>query len=608
MNTSPEDTAETPGVVMRVGQIPNLASCAHYLATAPLFAERAVFVVCENDVDRHALVDALPIFSGKSEKKRKIFEWTGDMLSLSIMPPAPDFVIVDALTLEEEPLPAPRSYEHAALNLRAGEEQSLTQLKRFFAAYGYDRDTTANLPGRWAVRGEVADVFIDRPYRIAFDGEMIESIAPFDPETGKAGVTRASLLLPPLSMNGRSTLLDYMPEDALVVLFHQEPLDTPHDQLVLDALTLPDQHNGGYRETKAYHMRYDNVLKDAAAMERAVALTNAPKKVNGIFKDRPAVTVAHVAIGGRGFAHEASRTIAFTDRSLGIGEDEKKKRADRVRQAMLQELAPGDFVVHMFHGIARFAGMQVMHVNELDREYFVLEYAERDKIYVPVELAERIDKYMGDPNPTLNRLSDASWHEMVGRVKAHALEMARSLLHLYARRSVSRAPRLAPREEERELDEKCAFELTEDQNKSLGEVFSDTAQDKPMDRLLCGDVGFGKTEIAIRTAFRSALNGYQAVVLAPTTVLVQQHFDTFNERLREFGVNVQQLSRLKTKKEQAQVVEGLKLGSVDIVIGTHRLLSKDIDFKRLGLIIIDEEQRFGVRAKETLKKLRANAH
>ncbi|MEK7189023.1 MAG: DEAD/DEAH box helicase [Patescibacteria group bacterium] len=268
-----------------------------------------------------------------------------------------------------------------------------------------------------------------------------------------------------------------------------------------------------------------------------------------------------------------------------------------------------DFVVHVDHGIARFAGMVQQNLDGIMREYFKLSYAEGDTLFLPVTSAEKMEKYVGDPNPTLSRLSGNGWSKVLAKASLETLAHARELLNTQAKRQLSAAPSIPNAVAvQKELAESFPYKETRDQEAVIKAIYEDLSRETPMDRLVCGDVGFGKTEVAIRAAAKAALSGFQVAVLSPTTILTQQHFDTFTERLRGFPVTVAVLSRFETAREQARTLQGIAKGTVDIVIGTHRMLSSDVQFHNLGLIIIDEEQRFGVAHKEQLKKMRAQAH
>ena len=310
--------------------------------------------------------------------------------------------------------------------------------------------------------------------------------------------------------------------------------------------------------------------------------------------------------------HEGPMSLTLlTDAELfGTVKERRYRRARRAEhgpEVTLAELVPGSFVVHVDHGVARFAGTTKMADDGEEKEYLVLEYAEQDKLYVPTEHLDRVSAYHGalDRPPSLSRLSAVEWARVKERVKGATRELAQELLKLHAARQGAQGHEFGPDTTwQQELEDSFPYEETPDQGQAIDQVKADMEQVKPMDRLICGDVGYGKTEVALRAAFKSVNDGMQVGILVPTTVLAQQHYATFSERLSPFPVRVEVLSRFRTPKEQQEVLEGLKDGSVDIVIGTHRLLQKDVQFKSLGLAVVDEEQRFGVGHKEQLKKLR----
>lgn len=286
----------------------------------------------------------------------------------------------------------------------------------------------------------------------------------------------------------------------------------------------------------------------------------------------------------------------------------KKKFQEGIAIVDYSSLNQGDFVVHTEYGIARYAGLKTLTIDNQPRDCLLLLYAENDKLYVPIEEFNRVAKYAGkDAPPNLSRLGGSAWEKLKARTKAAIAEMAEELIKLYAERKMN--PGISFGEDSvwmKQLEASFIFEETPDQQKAIDDCKRDLADEKPMDRLICGDVGYGKTEVAVRAAFKVIDKGKQAAVLVPTTVLAQQHYQTFKERLLEFPVRVEMLSRFRTKKEQLEVVKGLLTGDVDLVIGTHRLLSKDVVFKDLGMLIIDEEHRFGVKHKERLRHLRAS--
>jgi len=304
-----------------------------------------------------------------------------------------------------------------------------------------------------------------------------------------------------------------------------------------------------------------------------------------------------------------NETTLFTDAEVFgfIKQRRLIKRRAVPHHKLAIEFAPGDYVVHVEHGIGKFAGVTRMSTDSSEKEYLWLQYGAGDKLYVPTDQIDRLSRYIGasDRPPVLNRLGTQEWTKTKQRAKEAAEDVAQELLALYASREVIPGFSFsADSVWQQELEASFPYVETPDQIKVQEEVKGDMEKAKPMDRLVCGDVGYGKTEVAIRAAFKAVMDGKQVAVLVPTTVLAQQHFATFSQRLDAFPIRIEVLSRFKTQSEQEAILKGLVDGSVDICIGTHRLLQKDVVFKNMGLLIIDEEQRFGVAHKEYLKKLR----
>lgn len=284
----------------------------------------------------------------------------------------------------------------------------------------------------------------------------------------------------------------------------------------------------------------------------------------------------------------------------------------RVKSAPIDsfvELSPGDYVVHVHHGIGRFLGIKRMKVGENERDYLHLEYAGEEYVFVPIEQVNLVQRYIGssDAAPRLDKLGSSSWQKRKERVKKSVEDLAKRLLAIYSRRKLAHGFAFPPDTEwQMEFEARFPFEETEDQLRCIEEVKRDMESPRPMDRLVCGDVGFGKTEIALRAAFKAVTAGKQVAILAPTTILVEQHYETFQERLEGFPVRAAMLSRFVPVPEQKEILKALREGKIDILIGTHRILQKDVVFKDLGLLVIDEEQRFGVKDKERLKELKAS--
>ncbi len=304
-----------------------------------------------------------------------------------------------------------------------------------------------------------------------------------------------------------------------------------------------------------------------------------------------------------------NETHLYTDAEIFgfIKQRRLPKRRPVPRHKLFIDIAPGDYVVHIEHGIAKFAGVTTMSTDSTEKEYLVLQYAAGDKLYVPTDQIDRVNRYIGasEKPPVLNRLGTQEWTQTKKRAKESAESIAQELLALYAAREV--IPGFVFSGDtvwQQELEASFPYVETPDQIEVQMQVKEDMEKARPMDRLVCGDVGYGKTEVAIRAAFKAVMDGKQVAMLVPTTVLAEQHFSTFSQRMDAFPVRIEVLSRFRTPKEQQAVLDGLANGSIDICIGTHRLLQKDVVFKDLGLLIIDEEQRFGVAHKEHLKKMR----
>ncbi len=314
-----------------------------------------------------------------------------------------------------------------------------------------------------------------------------------------------------------------------------------------------------------------------------------------------------------GFRSPALGLAVLTDHEL-FGWRRSRTAASHTRAhrgstalASLTELTPGDYVVHLHHGIGVYAGLVTRTVGEVERDYLQVDYDGSDRLFVPVTELDRLQKYIAGEGvvPRLNGLGDNRWKRTRKKAREKAERIARELLQLYAKRS--QAPGIAfsaDSKRQQAMEAAFIYEETPDQVKAIEAIKRDMEHAEPMDRLLCGDVGFGKTEVAVRAAFKAVEDRYQVAVLVPTTVLAQQHYATFAERMSAFGVKVEVLSRFRSRREQVEVLDGVRDGSVQVVIGTHRLLSEDIEFRNLGLLVIDEEQRFGVKHKEKTKELK----
>jgi transcription-repair coupling factor (superfamily II helicase) len=315
----------------------------------------------------------------------------------------------------------------------------------------------------------------------------------------------------------------------------------------------------------------------------------------------------------QGFEIPTLRMVVLTENEVFTQKQRKAKKTSKLSNAerikSYLELKVGDYVVHMNHGIGKYIGIETLEVGGLHKDYLHIKYAGNDKLYVPIEQIDLVQRYVGseDKEPKVYALGGSDWARVKSKVRSSVQDIAQDLIKLYAERQA--APGYSFQKDtvyQREFEALFPYEETDDQLRTIEEIKMDMEMTRPMDRLLCGDVGYGKTEVAIRAAFKAAIDGKQVAVLVPTTILAQQHYETFRERMAEYPIKVDLLSRFRSKKEQTETIKGIKNGTIDIVIGTHRILSQDIQFKDLGLLVVDEEQRFGVTHKEKLKRIKKN--
>lgn len=397
-----------------------------------------------------------------------------------------------------------------------------------------------------------------------------------------------------------------------------------------DAIVLP------FSSPPSYFGKLDSFVDDVREFgddsHRVIAVTSHARRLGEILLDYgvgatlpdeltalpepPTVTILQSEAGGlnEGFVLtvEGRKLAVYSDLEIfGVAKQRRTRRRSTaaMRDAFLAEISPGDYVVHVEHGIGRFTGVGHMAKDEEKKgaEYLILQYARGDKLYVPLDHLDRVTGYVAplDRPPNLTRLGTQEWKRARERAEQSTREMAAELLTLYASRELVEGHAFQPDSVwQSELEESFPFEETVDQLSTIAEVKDDMEKTKPMDRLVCGDVGYGKTEIALRAAFKAVMDGKQVAVLVPTTVLAQQHYVTFSQRLSAYPTRVEVLSRFRTDKEQRDILEGLASGAVDICIGTHRLIQRDVKFRDLGLVVVDEEQRFGVAHKERLKQMR----
>ncbi len=564
----------------------------------------------------------------------------------------------------------PAEFRARTFRLAAGERVDRTVLLERVHTAGYERVETVVEVGQWSLRGGIVDIFSParrEPVRIEFFGDEVESLRAFDPTTQRSVETVASLDVIPLAgkVEPGATIFDYLPASAPVVLDDPTLLEAPPDDapspVPLAELTAGRQQirlgllaatpHPGRRPTHALGVgprppdagRFTIETRSIGSFRGqfrrlAAELTQwlaegfrvrvicqdqvQAQRLTEILREHLLEPTASGTLWGAqglglltgecssGFCIPALGLILLTEEEIFGARRRSLKRPLYQRGAALTsftDLQAGDLVVHEEHGVGRYFGLRTLAVDGRKGDFLLLEYAEGNRLYVPVERLSVISKHLGgDGAPArLDRLGGSSWQRVKESVRESLRQMAEELLRLYAERSVAEGHPFTPDSSwQREFEAAFRFEETPDQLRAIEEVKADMERPRPMDRLVAGDVGYGKTEIALRAAFKAVMDGKQVALLAPTTILAQQHWTTFAERFAPFPVRVELLSRFRTPREQKAVLAGLSQGTVDVVIGTHRLLSRDVVVKNLGLLIVDEEHRFGVGHKERIKQLR----
>ncbi len=559
------------------------------------------------------------------------------------------------------------------LTLAVGETLGRDDLLASLVRFGYERTDQVDSRGQFSVRGGIVDIFpVNRevPLRLELWGDEIDSLREFDAATQRSltGVEQADVLplAEPEHASKAAVFLSYPAAGTSVVfdeptrireqidrLVKENPAVRPHIFPWADLAAAAKAHTVLYvslmlqrvphtepaeiisitaKAVPPFHRQTDMLvdeLKGWQARERATAIfvtgrekaaalhrSLAAEGVRAILADRPealvpgTVTVTTGTLAA-GFELPHAGLVAVTE--MDISGRQKKRRLPRIAKekqiAYFRDINVGDYVVHVNHGIGKYAGVETLEVGGVHKDYFLVRYAGEDKLFVPTDQVHLLQKYIGSEGdvPRLNRMGGSDWLKAKTRAKAAVTDLAKDLLALYAERQVSKGFAFPPDSPwQKDFEEAFPFEETPDQLTALAEIKKDMEGDLPMDRLLCGDVGFGKTEVALRAAFKAIMGGKQVAVLVPTTVLAQQHYQTFSARFAGFGPVVEVISRFRSSREQRDVAARAAEGKVDVLIGTHRILQGDVTFSNLGLLIVDEEQRFGVAQKERLKRWRTN--
>lgn len=620
------------------------------------------------------------------------------------------FILVVGLRAFLSPVPPPELIRSTLIPVTLGDELNPERMQERLVRYGYLKVPRVSVPGEFALRGEVLDIYLggdEEPLRIVFGWDQVEKITYFDPDTqassrsvkqatlhpfreivwdderlnvlanllpgdgGKDGVRKASLLEELRETGGcpdeetffaasfekPGYLTDYLDEHAVQLLFHDE-------RLLSGAASLLKEYGELYRKAKSEGRvvprpksilhnyeeligRHPNIITIPAIKEKVKENTLRypvlpPRSFFGniqylktelqnlkdaryriaIFAESETQAVRIRQLIGDDEIEVVSAPISSgfslpEEHFIAIQENEifgRRKRVAasvrKVKTAVIDtfvELNPGDLVVHVNYGIGRFFGIDRIAAAGNERDYIKLEYADEEMIFIPIEQVNLVQRYIGQEgqSPRLDKLGGRSWETRKDRVRKSVEDLADRLIKLYAKRKEAVGFSFPDDTDwQVEFEAEFPWQETEDQLRCIEEVKADMESDKPMDRLICGDVGYGKTEIAMRAAFKAVISGKQVAFLAPTTILAEQHYENFTERFKRYPVRIGMVSRFVAKKQQKQLLGGLAAGEVDLLIGTHRILQKDVMFKNLGLIVIDEEQRFGVKDKERLKELR----
>lgn len=565
-------------------------------------------------------------------------------------------IIVTTLVALIGRVPSPDEMQAQGMVLSVGKQLPQTDLRTWLVNAGYHATTSVQLPGEFASRGGIVDIYagdMPDPVRVEWFDDEIESIRRFDISTQRSleSLQSVTLLAAKPSVKSSSTLLDYLPPDYVSFLY--EPNVVVHTtDAFLHRIPFPERFHPP-AEVLARLQAGDYVLGYQIAAEGyqgellrvpigdvqryTAELETLAKDIDKAAARRPTLLVAvnegeakrlrELLVESQAFATGQVK-IAIAQLSAGfeiLPEGKLVLSATQLfRRAMLRrptkriqskaidsflDLREGDLVVHLSHGIGVYRGMTMLDRHGLQQEHLEIEFDEKAKLYVPASKIDLVQRYIGGTKskPKLARIGSQSWQRQKKAAQRAVQDMAAEYLDLQARRKSQ--PGVAFEADsvwQAQFDASFPYQETTDQISAISATKSDMQAARPMDRLICGDVGFGKTEVAMRAAFKAVDSGYQVAVLVPTTVLAEQHFKTFQERFAEFPFTIAKLSRFSTSAEQKQTLAELEAGRVDIVVGTHRLASKDVEFYNLGLIIIDEEQRFGVELKERLKTIRTN--
>ncbi len=559
-----------------------------------------------------------------------------------------------------EPVPSKEELSAVRFQLTTGQEIQVSALGEQLSELGFERVDFVFQPGQYAIRGGIVDIYSyshDNPYRLDFFGDEIDSIREFDIEDqlSKNRINTAEIVGKGQSDEGKSTkysIVDYLPEEMVwvsndfsvvryklnglgderisglveqrtTIEFAEKSTFPTHSKIAFDTIPQPVFH-------KQFDLLTEDLKKHIAEGYKIYILAEQAKQLDrlkAIFEAQDNTPDGYPApeplrfIGinstlHEGFVDHGLKICCYTDHQIferyhrvTMSSENARRGKAIITLREINQLQVGDYVVHSDHGIAKFGGLVTTPVNGKPQEMIKLIYRDGACVFVSIHNLHRISKYKGreGSEPTIARLGSRAWERLKERTKDKVKDIARDLIRLYATRKQQKGFAYSPDGYmQHELEASFLYEDTPDQAKATADVKRDLESPMPMDRLVCGDVGFGKTEVAMRAAFKVATDGKQVAVLVPTTVLALQHYNTFRERMQNMPVRIEYLSRLKSPKETKEILADLAEGKIDILIGTHKIVGKTVKWHDLGLLIIDEEQKFGVAVKEKLKSLRAN--
>ena len=573
-----------------------------------------------------------------------------------------ELIIVTYPEAIAESCPAREELNAVSFQLAVGQEIQQSGLSEQLSELGFERVDFVFQPGQYAVRGSIVDIYSyghDIPYRFDFFGDEIDSIREFDIEDqlSKNRVESAEIVggsQEPKAESQASTIVDYLSEEFVwasndfgMVRFKAEGLEIPDFPEILEkkrTIEIAEKSTFATHSKIAFdtvpqpifHKQFDILTEDLKKhikegykvyilaeqqkqLDRLKAIFESLEDGSASLPDANATGIRFIGINAtlhEGFVDKGLKICCYTDHQIferfhrvTMSSENARRGKAIITLREINQLQIGDYVVHSDHGIAKFGGLVTTPVNGKPQEMIKLIYRDGANVFVSIHNLHRISKYKGreGSEPTIARLGSGAWERLKERTKDKVKDIARDLIKLYATRKQQKGFAYSPDGYmQHELEASFLYEDTPDQAKATADVKRDLESPMPMDRLVCGDVGFGKTEVAMRAAFKVATDGKQVAVLVPTTVLALQHYNTFTERMKNLPVRIEFLSRLKSAKETKELLTDLEAGKIDILIGTHKIIGKGVKWHDLGLLIIDEEQKFGVAAKERLKSLRTN--